>query len=146
MSAPVTATITERWCALLDELGLGVWRPGGVGGDVFAHYLPREPAAAVAVELAAGPAADGRHGYDEPIVVVRVRGEPDDAVGAERRAQAVWDRLHGMSKRLLPGGGRVERCFAAQAGPVWVGRDEQGRCEWSVSMNTELRRPTGNRP
>lgn len=145
MTGPGAPTLSEQWAALLDDLDLGVWRPAGPGGDVFLGGLPREPRAALAVQSLAGPAADGRNGYDEPTLLVRIRGEPNDYAGAERRAQAVWDALHGLRRRVLPGGVRVERCYAAQAGPLYVGRDEQGCHEWSVQMSTELRRPTPNR-
>lgn len=146
MSAPLVPTITQQWAALLHELGLGTYRPDASGGDVFLGGLPRDPAAALAVTLpGAGSPADGRNGYDEPALLVRVRGEPHDWVGAERRAQAVWDALHGLGKRVLPGGLRVERCFAVAQGPTYVTRDDQSRHEWSVQMSTELRRPSTGR-
>lgn len=145
MTTPPPPTVTQQFAALLGELGLGEYRAAATGGDVFLFGLPRDPAAAVAVTLVGGPEADGRHGYDEPTVLYRVRGAPGDPAGAERRAQAIWDALHGLRKRTLSGGTRLVRCFAAQAGPVFVGVDDQGRAEWSITMSTELRRPTFNR-
>lgn len=145
MSSPAPLTVTEEFAALLDELGLGDYRPDTIGGDVFLHGLPREPDSAVVVTTVAGPVADGRNGYNEPMVLYRVRGAPGDGVGPERRAWALFDALHGIGKRRLPGGTRLERCFGSQAGPVALGPDEQGRHEWSVTLSTELRRPTLHR-
>lgn len=145
MTAPTTPTLSEGFAGLLDTLGLAEYRPDGVGGAVFLHGLPREPHTAVAVTLVQGPPADARNGYDEPGVEYRTRGEPGDAVGPERAAQTIWDALHGVRGVVLPGGARLTRCYAAQAGPVYLGRDEQGRDEWSVMLATEVRRPTPNR-
>lgn len=147
-AAPVSAPATpgEVFAALLHELELGRWDPVGVGGDIFLIALPREPAAALAVQVYGGPAADGRNPYVEPVLLIRVRGEPGDAVGPERRAQGVQDALHGIGKRTLAAGSRLERCFAAQSRPLFVGVDDQGRHEWSCQFSTELRRPTANVP
>jgi hypothetical protein len=145
VTAPDTPHLVEQWAALLDELGLGTYLPDAAGGSIFLLALPRDPAAVLAVTVVPGPPADGRHGFDEPTILVRVRGAPNDPAGTARRAQQVFDVLHGLGKRTLPGGLRLVRCFAAQAGPVWVGRDEQGRHEWSVSMSTEIRGSTINR-
>lgn len=139
------SAIGGEFCGLLDQLGLGTYTPEGTGGDVFRAVLPPAPDAGLAVALYPGVPSDAHLGYDEPIVLVRVRGAPGDADGAEARAQAVYDALHGLRRRDLPGGTPMLSCYGTQGGPVFVGVDDQGRHEWTVTFTVELRRRTVNR-
>lgn len=138
-------TLSEEFALLLGEFGLGDYRPDTAAGTVFAAALPPDPDRAVGVLLYTAPPSDAEHGYDEPIVMFRVRDLPGQPVAAERRAQAVYDALHGLRRRNLPGGTVMLSCHGTQAGPTYVGADDQGRHEWSVMVTAELRRRTANR-
>ena len=149
MTAPAPErTLTEGFALLLAEHGLGDYRPDTVGGEVFLGGMPPEPAAAVAVTLYPNTnAPDARHGYDDVQVLYRVRGAPGDLLGAERRAQALYDALHGLPRgtELSGTGARVQRFHATSSGPGYAGRDDQGRHELTVMFAVELRRRTPNR-
>lgn len=148
MSAPTSPTVTEGFALLLGEYDLGEYRPSAVGGEVFLGGLPRDPAVAVAVTLYSSSAPDAKHGYDQVSVLYRVRGAEGDPVGAERRAQALYDALHGLPRgTALPGspGVVVQRFHAATSGPVHAGRDDRGRHEFTIMFSVELRRRTQHR-
>jgi hypothetical protein len=138
-------TLLEEVARLLDELGLGSYDPDGRQGDVFLAVLPPSPDLALALSRQPGRESDARLAYDEPVVRVRVRGNPKNAVIAEARAQAVYDGLHGMGDRALPGGTWLVLSVGTAAGPVFAGRDTGERDEWVVDLRMELHRPTAHR-
>lgn len=145
MTAPPAPTLTEAFALLLGELGLGHYRPGTGGGTVFIGGLPTDPDVAIDVRLLRGPSSDPRHGYDEPGALFRIRGAPDDPVGAERAAWALYDAVHGLRRRTLPDGTVLLSCHGEDSGPLPVGPDTRRRYQWSVQVVTELRRRTANR-
>ncbi|MFV8131065.1 minor capsid protein [Streptomyces syringium] len=139
-------TPLQEIARLLEELGLGTYRPDGGDGDIFLGGLPSTPAAALALSRAVGGASDARLGYDESVVLARVRGAADDAPGPESRAQAVYDALHGLGSRQLPGGSWLVLGLGVHGGPVYTGRDADRRDEWTATVRMELHRPTTERP
>jgi hypothetical protein len=141
-------TLLEEWCTLLDELGLGTYIPSGLpGGDIFHTVLPPSPDVAMAAALYGGPQSDSANGWDQPSIQVRVRGTAADSRIAEQRAQAVYDLVNGLGERYLTSGGTwLQLALGAQAGPVYIGRDQNGRHEYTVNFGVDLDRPTSNRP
>ena len=139
-------TVTEQLAQLAHDLGLGVYHADGTaGGTVFLTALPDSPDEAVAVARYGGPTSDSKLGYDNVNVQFRVRGTRADVRSGEQTAQAYYDALHGLGERVLSGGGYLQLAVGNQSGPVYMGRDGQGRHEWAVNVNVELRRVTANR-
>jgi hypothetical protein len=136
-------TLLEEVAELLEELGLGRY---AADGDVFLVVMPDSPDAAVVLSRQAGRESDARLGYDEPVVRIRVRGAPANATAPEARGQAIYDAVHGLASRRLPGGTWLVSSIGTQAGPVYIGRDANGRDEWEVIVRMELARAGGNRP
>jgi len=139
-------TLLEEIAGLLEELGLGSYDAQGSGGDIFLAAMPPTPDLAVALTRQAGREADSRLAYDEPVVRVTVRGRPKNAVSAESRAQAIYDAVHGLGNRGLPGGTWLVLSVGTEAGPTYLGRDANDRDEWVVTLRMELHRPTAHRP
>lgn len=137
-------TLLEEFARLLAERGLGTYSELP-GGDVFLVELPDLPDLATAVSLYAGPEADARLAYDEPSVQYRCRAPKGDSRVALARAQAIYDALHGLGSRELPGGTWLQLMTGAQSGPIPLGRDQNGRHEWTVNFRTEVQRITANR-
>lgn len=135
-------SLVAEFCALLDELDLGVY---GVGGNVFHLTLPPSPDTALAVALYAGGESDSANPWDSPNVQVRVRGPATDARVAEQLAQAVYDHIHGLGDRALAGGTWLELAVGNQAGPIFAGVDEQGRAEFTVNFRCDVQRSTPTR-
>ena len=138
-------TLTEELAALLAELGLGTYTPTSPAGDIYAPVLPDQPDAAIAVARYGGADSTGRD-YDTPRVQIRVRGAAGDARPVEERAQRVYDALHGLRRRLLPGGSWLVLCTARQAGPIYIGRDQNGRHEYVINLDCEIHRPGAHIP
>lgn len=139
-------TVTEQVCQLLHDLALGVYKVDGTaGGTIFETVLPDAPDEALAVARYPGPTSDSKLGYDSVNAQVRVRGSRADVRTGEAKAQAVYDAVHGLGERPLTGGGYLQLAVGNQSGPVYMGRDQNGRHEWAVNFQLELRRPTANR-
>lgn len=139
-------TVTEEFAELLAALGLGDYHAdGSLGGDVFLVNMPQSPDAAVAVNRYGGPESDSKLGYDRPSIQVRVRAPAGDVRTAEARAQGIYDALHGMSSRELPGGTWLVLLVGTQGGPIPLGQDNLNRDEWTINFRAELRRQTANR-
>lgn len=139
-------TLLEEFAALLDELDVGTYHADGTaGGTVFLAALPTSPDRAIAVARYGAGESDSRLGYDEVNLQFRARGSSADARTAEQDAQSVYDALHGLGERTLPGGTWLQLAVAGQGGPIYIGRDQNGRHEYTVNVRAEVRRVTRNR-
>jgi hypothetical protein len=139
-------TILEEFAQLLDDLDLGTYHADGTaGGTVFLATLPEAPDDAIAVARYGAGEADSADPWDEINIQCRVRGSAADARAAERKAQDVYDALHGLGMRALPGGTWLQLAVAGGGGPVYIGRDINGRHEYTVNLRCELQRTTANR-
>lgn len=138
-------TPTEEFAQLLHVLALGVYAPAGTNGTVFLRRLPDRPDLAIAVARYPGGEADSRLGYDTLKIQFRIRGPHTDVRVGEALAQRVYDELHGLPSRYLPGGTWMVDCIGEQSGPIDIGTDPLNRPEWTVNMRSELKRPTAHR-
>lgn len=139
-------TLLEEWARLLELLGLGAYRvDGATGGTIFLAALPTSPDEAIAVARYGSGESDSKLPYDEVNLQFRCRGTLEDARKAEATAQAIYDALHGLGPRALPGGTWLQLAVAAQGGPIYIGRDTNGRHEYTVNVRAEMRRTTPNR-
>ncbi|GAA0638258.1 hypothetical protein GCM10010174_70140 [Kutzneria viridogrisea] len=140
-------TLTEEFAQLLHDLALGVYKADGTaGGTIYLTNLPQAPDAALAVARYGLAEPDSRLHYDEPGIQVRIRDAAADVTVGEARAQAVWDALHGLGLRTLAGGTWLQLAIAQQGSPNYMGRDGNGRHEWTVNLRCEIEHPTPNRP
>lgn len=138
-------TLVEQIAQLLAQLGIADYQPNNTTGDTFLHRLAEQPDEALAIARYGGTESDAKLGYDAPTIQVRVRGPLADARIAERRAQDVYDALHGISDRLLAGGTWLTSCIGTQGGPIYIGPDELGRHEFTVNFRLDVRNTAGVR-
>lgn len=138
-------TLLEELAQLLADLGLGTYTPTGTGGTIYLATLPTSPDRAMAIALYGGGESDARHSHDAPSVQVRCRGTATDARTAETDAQAVYDTLHGLQAQTLAGGTWLRHLVGVNGGPVYIGRDGNGRHEYTINFRAEISRPTPNR-
>lgn len=135
-------TLLEEFAALLAQRGLGTYEDDG--GTIFLAALPAAPDVAIALARYPGGESDSRLPYDEVNLQIRCRGDGDPRT-AEGAAQAVYDELHGLGMITLPGGTWLQLAVGVQGGPIYIGRDQNGRHEFTVNLRAEVRRPTPHR-
>lgn len=118
----------------LASQGLGTFDTTGTSGTIFVEVLPESPDECVAVYSRAGSGSDSGLPYDYPNVQVLVRGTQDPR-GAESVAKSIYDALHGLRNiSLTVGGTWLVGCKGIQSGPVHIGRDDNGRHEYSLNF------------
>lgn len=141
----MTTLITESVALYLHNTGLGVYNPTGAGGTIYLDELPHEPAAALAIAQYGGDEASASLPYDTVSIQVRVRAGNGDRRTAALLAQSMYDQLHGLGGVELPGGLWLCLCVGAQGGPIYLGRDQNERPEWTINFRAEFHRPTPHR-
>lgn len=136
--------LAEEFALYLESLGLVTYDPTGITGDTFLEVMPPSPDEVVVLTEYAGRVPDVRLPYDSPGLQVRVRGTRDPRTGREK-ISAIYDALHGLSGVTLPNGTKLVACLA-KASPHPMGRDANGRHEYTLSFDLEIRHSTTHRP
>ena len=131
--------IQDEVAKFLDAAGLVTYVPNDTGGDCFVDRLPDEPDAAVMIRGTGGPEGDLKFAYDNPTFQVWVR-DPAGRLTAYNRARSIYEALHGLwSVELTPGGTWVVSCRGIQSEPAPMGQDANGREEFSLNFQMEVR-------
>jgi len=139
-------TLLEELALLLEELGLGTYKPDDVNGTIFFPALPDSPDTCMAIARYGGTESSSRDPFDEPRIQTRHRGTATDARSAEASAQATYDALHGLGMRTLAGGTELQLAIGIGSGPEYMGRDENRRHEYVTNFRVEVQRPLLSRP
>lgn len=130
------ADLLDGLARYLHGLGLVVYDPEGVGGDVFVDTMPESPDSAIALGSYGLGVPDPLNDDDETGLQVRARGGPDPRV-SRQRCQAIYSALHGLTDVELPGGTWLSLCTAIQT-PSPLGVDSTGRQEHVVNFRLIL--------
>lgn len=129
----------------LDSHGLVTYKETGTQGSCFIGHMPPDPDEAVAIFQYGGATSSMTHGYDTPRVQVRVRGTLDPRVGLQK-AQQIYERLHGFHDgKFTSDGFWIVYCQGLQAGPVHIGPDANGRYEYTLNFEIEIKNQTLDR-
>tara|TARA_Y100000004_G_C8941064_1_gene424230 strand:- start:119 stop:535 length:417 start_codon:yes stop_codon:yes gene_type:complete len=109
----------------------------GVTGNVFISTMPSSPDTVVMVSEYGGT-VDDKNPFSDINVQARVRGTRDPRV-SYNIAKEIFDELQGLTNTtLISSGSRVIK-VVAQNTPIDIGRDDNGRHEWTVNFNIEVR-------
>lgn len=130
--------ILEDIAWLLHDKGLGTFDPMGVSGNIFICTMPPDPDEIIALYPRGGPRSDVKLGYDTHRIQIMVRGTVDPRTGLTR-AQNIFDALHGIGRTTLRSGTLLLDCLGVQSGPVVLGPDTNGRYEYSLNFDFEIR-------
>ena len=112
--------------------------------NVFVGYLPQRPNRCVAVIPTGGFESDSKLPYDNPSIQILVRGDEDPRWALDT-AGAVYSLLQGKRNQDLPDGTRLISLIAIQSGPAHVGKDDNGRFQYAMNYQGEVRNPTSER-
>lgn len=121
----------------LEALGLLTFQETA-GGDTFIGHVPAKPDFVVVLTPTPGLAPEYAHAYDYPAFQVRVRGGGADPRPAYDKAMAIRNALHGIESQQI-GATWVVKLEAAQSEPASLGTDENGRHEFTLNFNADIR-------
>jgi len=135
MTADLYNRITADIIAYLQAHGVG-----NFGEDLFAEYLPQEPAKALMVETTGGFESDMAGGYVFATFRLLARSDGPDPRPAKALLGDAYRVLHGVGGRRLVGEGLwVIRAQAIQGAPVNIDRDENNRQRFSQNYQIEVK-------
>lgn len=111
----------------------------GITGHTFISVLPSSPDIAVALYARGGSPSDSKLGYQAPSIQIIVRGGQDPREGY-LLADSIYHEVHGFrNNSFIPGGRWIVSCLGAQSGPIHLGRDTNGRHEYSLNFNLDIK-------
>jgi hypothetical protein len=113
--------------------------------SLFIEAMPPQGDQVIGLFQYAAGESDATNPWDETNIQVRVRAREDPRV-PRARAQAIYDRLHGLGPLTLPDGTWVQLAIGTQGGPIPLGPDSSGRHEHTVNFRIEIDNPSLNRP
>jgi hypothetical protein len=115
--------------------------------NVFPGKLPSSPNRCVAVIPTGGYEGDAKLPYDRPTFQIMVRGD-EDPRWAMNTAEAVHSLLQAFRNTVLNDDDDIYlvSVLGIQTGPAHVGDDDNGRVQYSMNYEAEIRNPTIERP
>jgi len=132
-AATSTHSLASEIARYLSAEGLGVFSDAKGGGDIFVDTMPDAAASGICVYTTGGSPPDTATSIARPTLQVLVRGAR--ARETCLRARAILAMLRGLRDiRLTNGGTRIMLCIARQSEPIPLGRDENGRYQYSVNF------------
>ena len=126
--------ITAELAQYIHDQGYGVWDPTGPNGNIFVENMPDTADNAIALISSGGSPPDVGGLVSRPTIQVLVRGNRS-ADETFTLAAAILAQLHGHhDTRLVVGGTRIMLCRARQSEPIFLGRDANGRFDYSINF------------
>lgn len=145
-------TLYEGIAKKIGGAGPGTGVPGLVyketsGANVFVGSVPATPNRCVTIIPTGGYDADAGLPYDRPTFQVYVRGD-EDARWALATCKAVHNLLQSFRNTVLNDSDStyLVSCLAIQSGATHIGDDDNGRVQYSMNYDVEIRNPTIERP
>jgi hypothetical protein len=113
---------------------------GTVGTTIFLNTMPATPDACIAVSVYAGGPVERTHdssGNDNPSVQIRVRNA--SAGTARTKVEQIYNYLDGVSNTTI-GSTFYLGIFAINSGAIPMGKDENGRQEYTWNFAVKRKR------
>lgn len=121
----------------------------GPSGNLFVTWMPSTPDLCVGIMGQPGQPQLSKLPVDLPGLQVLVRGVRYDTRTPFDLARSIYSALNCLDNVTLDQGGddevRVIGCTALQSDPTSIGRDDNGRPEWSLNFAFRTYAPTAHR-
>jgi hypothetical protein len=139
----MSLSLGDEICTYLQGLGIGLNFNGPGTINLFSSNMPDEPEQAAAcyergglpsVMWLTGQNALAESLIDQPILQVRVRSAMQGYVAGTTLTQSIFKALQGVTETVLNGGGALFHLIRSQQSPIYMGRDEKQRHQWSQNF------------
>lgn len=125
----------------LDNLEILEFDETGLTGNTFINTLPSQPDELIGIYLKGGTEPDIWNNYRSPGVQFIVRGT-EDPRWANQKAEEIYEALNGLSSIQL-GVFYLVGCFGEQSSAIHIGQDGNGRHEFSINFQLEVKKEDG---
>jgi hypothetical protein len=123
---------------------IGIFDEVGTSGNIFIMTMPASPDNSISLYNRGGSPGDGKLGYDPISIELIIRGTR--AIETQQRGQNIYNTLHGFHNNYFKANGIwIVSCLADQAGPNYIGKDENKRFEFSLNLTIEIMNFEGGR-
>lgn len=136
----MSMSLGDEICTYLQAQGIGLNFNGPGTINLFSTLLPDQPDLAVAVIERGGipplMTLTGLGGFEsrfeQPVVQIRFRAGMQGYTAGNTLVQSVFKALQGLTEIVLnPPTGSLFHLIRAQQSPVYLGRDDRERHDWS---------------
>jgi len=136
-------SLGDEICLYLQSASIGLNFNGSGTINLFSTLLPDEPdLAAAVIERGGLPPVMWLTGWpavnesklEQPVFQVRIRSGMTGYNAGNLLAQGVFGALQGVTETVLNSGGALFHLITAQQSPVYMGRDERERHQWSQNF------------
>lgn len=118
---------------------LGIYSETLTTSNIFIAKIPSTPNSCICIYPTGGSPPDFKLGYDIKSFQIIVRGTKNPKTGSDV-AEQIYSLLHGFGAgQLTEGGTWVVSCKSMQGGPAHIGIDANGRHEYSMNFEIEVR-------
>lgn len=129
-------SLQEQVAKFLDLHGVGIFEPYDVTGDIFIDCLPLKPIEAIGVYMTIVNEPDFAH--EEQAVTVQCLIRSADKFTALNKGQRIIKLLNGFNDgQYVVNGHHIIDTLATSGLPVFLGTDQNGYYEYSVSLEID---------
>lgn len=123
----------------LDAQNIGKFDEKGVKGNMFINVVPATPDLCISLFSTGGPIGDVKNGYDRPTVQIWLRGDKNPLT-AFQKTQEVYNTLNGFSGAcFIENGIYIVDCRGVQSAPIHMGTDANGRHQYSINFQFDIK-------
>lgn len=132
-------SLGDEICTYLQGQGIGLNFNGAGTINLFSSLLPDQPdLAAAVIERGGIPPLMVLTGlgfpesrFDQPVIQIRIRAGMQGYTAGNTLVQSIFKALQGINETILNPGGSLFHLIRAQQSPIYLGRDDRERHDWS---------------
>lgn len=129
-------SMQEQIAKALDNYGIGIFEPYDVTGNIFIDIMPAKPVEAIAVYMTI--IDEPNFAFEEQNVTIQCLIRSANKHNAMNTGARIIKILNGFNDDcLIPGGHHIVDLQASTGLPVYLGTDDSGLHECSVSLNID---------
>lgn len=128
--------LQEQIARFLHSHDVGVFEPDDVNGDIFIDCLPLKPVEAIGVYMTI--INEPSFAHTEQTVTIQCLIRSANKLTALNKGQQIIDLLNGFNGgQYVAGGFHIVDTQASNGLPVYLGADQNGYFEYSVSLKID---------
>lgn len=129
-------SLQEQIAKFLDLKGVGIFEPFDITGDIFIDYIPPQPVEAIGVYMTI--VNEPNFAHEEQAVTIQCLVRSEDKHTALNKGSRIIKLLNGFNDgQFVVNGHHIIDTQATSGLPVYLGTDDNGNFEYSISLNID---------